>query len=635
VQRRLIGPVAGLLLLTLGGCGPFGDDGTEQAERVAAALAAALSEGELGEVPAASAEGGEPPADSLATVLADVGEPPSVSVDDVVVVDDTATVALDWSWERSAGTWTYETEAELRRPAEGEVRESATGGWEVAWQPAVVHPVLTEGDRLRETRLTPARGNILGADDRPLVEPRPVRRVGVDKTGLSEPAAARAARQVARLVGIAAPEYVERVAASGERAFVEAIVYRVDDLEPGLATDLAATPGVRLLEDELPLAPSRDFAAALLGTVGPATAEIVEESDGRISAGDEVGRSGLQLRYDEELSGAAGVSFEAVSDASDSQELFVAEPTDGSPVRTSLDLDAQARAQRLLADVGPPSALVAVRPSTGEIVAAASGPGSDGLNTATFGQYAPGSTYKIVSSLALLRQGLRPDSAVSCEPTATVDGREFENYDDYPASGLGRITLLQAVASSCNTAFISEAGRLAPQDLGRAAAALGFGVDHDLGFPAYFGQVPPAESETGAAADLIGQGTVLASPLAMATVMASVVRGEAVLPRLLPDVEVEQVEPEQPLTGAEAGALRRMLRAVVEQGSGSVLAGLGGGPVLAKTGTAEYGDQPPLPTHAWMVAARGDLAVAAFVETGDSGSSTAGPLLRDFLGAAR
>ena len=53
--------------------------------------------------------------------------------------------------------------------------------------------------------------------------------------------------------------------------------------------------------------------------------------------------------------------------------------------------------------------------------------------------------------------------------------------------------------------------------LADAAAALGLGVDHDLGFPAYFGQVPPPESETVAAADLIGQGTVLASPMAVAT----------------------------------------------------------------------------------------------------------------------
>ena len=102
---------------------------------------------------------------------------------------------------------------------------------------------------------------------------------------------------------------------------------------------------------------------------------------------------------------------------------------------------------------------------------------------------------------------------------------------------------------------------------------------------------------------MIGQGTVLASPMAMATVVASVVKGSAVLPRLLPDHEAE-ARGSRPSRSprAEARQLRTMMRAVVERGSGSVLGDLPGGPVIAKTGTAEFGDKPPLPTHAWMIA---------------------------------
>jgi cell division protein FtsI/penicillin-binding protein 2 len=143
------------------------------------------------------------------------------------------------------------------------------------------------------------------------------------------------------------------------------------------------------------------------------------------------------------------------------------------------------------------------------------------------------------------------------------------------------------------------------------------------------------DSETQAAASMIGQGTVLASPMAMATVVASVLKGSAVLPRLLPDVAVHRTEPAKPLTAKEAGELRTMMRAVVERGSGAGLQGLPGGPVIAKTGTAEFGDKPPLPTHAWMVAGRDDLAVAVFVERGESGSQTAGPVLEQFLRAVR
>ena len=74
-----------------------------------------------------------------------------------------------------------------------------------------------------------------------------------------------------------------------------------------------------------------------------------------------------------------------------------------------------------------------------------------------------------------------------------------------------------------------------------------------------------------------------------------------------------------------------MMGAVVSEGSGRVLAS--SGVTGAKTGTAEYGSDNPPRTHAWMIAIRGDLAVAAYVEDGQSGSKSAAPLLASFLTA--
>ena len=122
--------------------------------------------------------------------------------------------------------------------------------------------------------------------------------------------------------------------------------------------------------------------------------------------------------------------------------------------------------------------------------------------------------------------------------------------------------------------------------------------------------------------------------MAMATVVASVLKGSTVVPRLLPDAKTATASPDEPLTAQEDQQLRTMMRAVVERGSGARLAGLSG-QVIAKTGTAEFGEKLPLPTHAWMVAGRGDLAVAVFVDRGSSGSGTAGPLLQSFLEKAR
>ena len=102
--------------------------------------------------------------------------------------------------------------------------------------------------------------------------------------------------------------------------------------------------------------------------------------------------------------------------------------------------------------------------------------------------------------------------------------------------GLGNIPLRTAVANSCNTAFISQRGKLGQHSLVDAAASLGMGIDHDLGFPAYFGNVVPPAGETEKAADLIGQGKILASPMVMATVIASIQSGRLVVPSLVTSV---------------------------------------------------------------------------------------------------
>ncbi len=589
------------------------------------------------------------PARRLAAVLDEVPSSwrPRVRAGDASTDGKAARGTLTWSWPVGSRTWRYTTTVRM-----SEVQRSGDDTWAVRWAPSLVEPSLREGESLTTSSVGARRGDVLGAGGQRLVTLRPVLRVGLDKAALRSGATAQArssAERLARLVGIDPAAYARTAAAAGAKAFVPAIVLRRSEVPAAVSSGLAGIPGARGIADELPLAPSKDFAAALLGTVGPATADAVKASDGRVRAGDDVGLSGLQKRYDARLAGTRGEVVAAKDDRGARRTLFRTEPVAGKPLRLSLDLATQQLAQRVLADVGPASALVAIRPSTGEVLAAANGPGSQGYDTADVGRYAPGSTFKVVTSLALLRRGLTPSSPVSCPATTVVDGKRFKNYSDYPASGLGRITLADAVANSCNTAFVSERERLRSGDLAAAAAALGLGVDHDLGYPVFLGSVGAATSATSAAASMIGQGTVLASPTAMATVVASVLRGSTVVPRLVEAADDTSASPSAsssaspsagpsttvtPLTATEARALKGLMRGVVERGSGRLLAGLGGD-VVAKTGTAEFGTTEPLPTHAWMVAGRGDLAVAVFVDRGDSGSGTAGPLLRRFLEQVR
>lgn len=601
------------------------------------ALAVGLSTFDLGGVPLTTTTASQATTE-LAAAVVDLGElRPSVEVVDIAVADTdesrtaTAVLAYTWDLDDSDEDWSYEGSAALTYDETDE-----TGPWRVAWSPRLLEPSLVAGEHLVVQEVAAERGDVLGAGGAVLVTERPVLRIGIDKTRLEPGDLEAAATALAELVAIDPTTYSARVTAAGERAFVEALMVRAD-ASPVDADELSQIPGAVAIEDEVALAPTREFARPILGTVGEATAEVIEASDGEISVGDIVGLSGLQARYDAQLRGQPGLSVVAEpSDAAaaEPRELYTRAPAAGEPLATTLDPELQQRAEDILAAVGPASAIVAIRPSTGEVLAAASGPGGGGLSTSTSGQYAPGSTFKIVSALSLLRVGATPDSQLSCSPTITVDGRDFNNYSDYPSSALGVINLRTALADSCNTAFISARAEFEQDALAEAAAALGLGVDFDIGFPAFFGSVPPeaeTETETEHAASMIGQGRILASPLAMAAVAASVARGETVLPVLLPDV----VPPEQviaaPLQPAEADALRSMMESVVSDGSAAFLADVPGDPIGAKTGTAEYGSEVPPRTHGWMIAIQGDLSVAVFVEDAESGSRTAGPLLEAFL----
>jgi cell division protein FtsI/penicillin-binding protein 2 len=633
-----------IVVMVATGCGislpnPFQNENGDSADRAAAALAAGLSAKDLSPVPFVGSSGAAVN-DQFQPLVAGMGPlKPSVTVASVSRDGSSATarLAFTWTFPGVSEPWRYESDARL-------VRES--GQWKASWQPSIVQPQLDGTNRLSQRRLYSQRGELLGENGEPIVTERAVFRIGIDKSKVSGDQAKRSAVRLAKVIKIKPKPYAAKVAAAGNSAFVVAIVFRMDASDLPLGSDIRAIPGALSIRTTQMLAPTREFARPIIGTVGEATKEDVERSGGTVVAGDQVGVSGLQRRYDAEMRGAPGVRVQLTaakpsgSSASPSPTpspvagpepavLFEAKPTPGKPLTTTLNVGLQSLAEKTLARTKPASALVAIRPSTGAIVAAANGEGNRGQSLATVGRAAPGSTFKVVSSLALLRAGLTPESSLKCPATVTVNGRKFGNYSDYPRNHSGTISFRTALAQSCNTAFIGQRGKINELALRDAAVSLGFGTDYDVGFPSFFGSVPNDQTATGRAAAMIGQGKVEASPMVMAAVAASVTAGETVIPHLIDGAHAAPKG--KPLTEQEARQLRQMMRAVVNGGSGRVLDDLKGPAVMAKTGTAEYGTSAPLKTHAWMIAAQGDLAVAVFVNDGESGSQTAGPLLRSFL----
>ena len=263
------------------------------------------------------------------------------------------------------------------------------------------------------------------------------------------------------------------------------------------------------------------------------TAEIVKKSDGAYRAGDEAGLSGLEARYDERLRGTPGADVEVVDAHGRGPTGVQRRPAARRPARHHPRPRACRRlAEQVLAGVAPATALVAIRPSTGDVLAAASGPGGGGLSHRD---------RRPVRPRLHLQGGHQPgpaalraravDARCTAPRRSVVDGKRFKNYDDYPPAASAASRSHRGRQLLQHRLHRRAGDRRPARRSPHAAAALGVGVDHDLGFPAYFGgSRPPAEagSETGHAASLIGQGRVHASPLAMATVAASVAKGSVV-----------------------------------------------------------------------------------------------------------
>ncbi|GAC1490675.1 MAG: penicillin-binding transpeptidase domain-containing protein [Pseudarthrobacter sp.] len=658
ISNKLSLAIAGLILgASLVAC----DDGRGGAESAAKQFAAAVSALDVGSVAFDGKDSGVAKQQVQDVFKALDPDKPTVESGELSLKDKTASVPLNYTWKIGSGEWKYTTYAEFTKSGDK---------WLTVWNPASLVPGLADNEILTKGTQSPPRADILGAGDAKLVTYRPVVKVGIDKPLLGSADPAASATKLAELVGVDGAAYAQQVSASGAQAFVPAITLRE---EGRTVTDeqIAAIPGGRAVKESQALAPSRTFARAVLGSVGEASAEQIAASAGALSAGDMTGVGGLQQQYDAQLRGTdavvirahrADLTREQINAAKIDPRRVVFETAlkPGTPLKTTLDPKLQSLAESTLAGVGPASAIVAIRPSSGAVLAAASGPGSNGYNTAMLGQYAPGSIFKMVDSLAMFRNGLTPDSKVECTPTLEVDGRTFKNSEGYPESSLGSVTLRDAFAHSCNTAFIAARDKVTQAQLEAAAGAMGVAVEApSLGAAAFLGSVPGEAARTEHAASMIGQGKVLMSPLAAAIMAGSVAKGSPVSPQLVlnpdagakggtpgeptaqaasPSSTVTPQAPAQtsgkPITAAEATALSDMMRAVVTSGHAGFLASVPGAPVGAKTGTAEYGKETPPKTHAWIVAVHGDLAVAVFVEDGGLGATTSGPLLKQFLTAA-
>ncbi|MEV5985784.1 penicillin-binding transpeptidase domain-containing protein [Streptomyces sp. NPDC052051] len=341
----------------------------------------------------------------------------------------------------------------------------------------------------------------------------------------------------------------------------------------------------------------------------------------------------LRAKYGDTAGGSPGVELSVVH-ADDTPGKTLVTLAKGKPgkLRTTLSAGAQAAAERAVAQYAE-SSVVAVKPSTGEVLAVANHR-KDAFNAAFEGRLAPGSTMKIITAAMLIDNGVSSmNGPAPCPDTAVWQSQTFHNLPGMAPNESA--SLANSFMRSCNTAFVKLVDEKPLTDASlKAEAEERFGLGRDnwkTGIVSFDGSVP-ASTGPDRAANAIGQGQVQMSPLNMASVTATAITGTFRQPYLVPPrLDDRQLATARGLAPGTVTQLRAMMRLTATQGTGApAMAGLGGD-IGAKTGSAEVDGQ--MKSNSWFTGYRGDIAAAAMTQEGGHGGDAAGPIVAAVLRA--
>lgn len=380
---------------------------------------------------------------------------------------------------------------------------------------------------------------------------------------------------------------------------------------------------------------------------------------------DQFGTSQVEASYNGLLTGDTGSSSRFLRTGKEDAKK-------GDDVDLTLDPNLQAFAYDQLAKPGYDGAVVALRPSSGEVLAMAStpsydpntianpdsagdawaevndNPGKPLLNHATQEQLPPGSIFKIITTAAGLRNGYTPDSPLTGEAQIILPGTEgvpLTNYAGQACAGGGQVPLRTAFALSCNTAFVQMGLDMGADALRDAADRFGIGQHYDLGLPNANGSLGDLPGPAELAQSAIGQRDVTMTALQAAVMAATIAnKGKRMQPYVVRQVrdadgktvqETKPVELNEAVTEEEAATITDLM-----YGSERWSYGYDGNGYASKTGTAEHAEGAA--PHVWYVAfdPQKDVAVAVVVKNGGhlgeaaTGGQVSGPIGRAVLRAA-
>jgi penicillin-binding protein 2 len=556
------------------------------------------------------------------------------------------------------------------------------------------YELLAEENRISIQLLPPARGQIFDRNAKLLAGNEQNYRVVMTKEGAGD--TELVLNRLSHVIALTADD-LERVRKDIKRNSPFVPITVADRLSweefSKVALNGPALPGVspevglsRLYPRDL------DF-AHVMGYVGPVSEkdlEGVETPDPLLRIPDfQIGKIGVERWMEEDLRGSAGTKrLEVNAVGRVMRELDREEGDKGSDLTLTIDAGVQ---NFILARLGEESAACVVMDvQNGDIIAAVSSPSFDpnlfvrGISYANYntltendhlplankavqGAYPPGSTFKIVTALAGLKDGqIDAGFKARCVGFVEVSGTKFHCWK---RGGHGSVQLSKSLAESCDVFYYEVSQKVGIDKMAEMAAELGLGVRHDLPMSAITTGTIPSKAwkqeklkQDWRIGDTInasiGQGYVLTSPLQLAVMTARVASGNKVVPRLIKAIGGKAVEVPTALpldiNPAHLQAVRDGMVAVVNASTGTAKGSLIADPEMTfagKTGTSQVRNissserddgvvaNADLPwekrDHALFVgyapAENPRYAVAVVVEHGGGGSAVAAPIARDAI----
>ena len=548
---------------------------------------------------------------------------------------------------------------------------------------------LSEINRIRIQNIAAPRGNILDRTGQPIITNRP--RFNVVWNREDAPNPDEVIKDLAKILNEDISVLLDRI-----RAATENPRYMPTRLKEDIDWETLVTienkhlslPGVRI-----EVMPSRDYlygdlASHLVGYLGEISpAELEETRYAKYQSGDQVGKQGVEKIFEEYLKGEKGRNYLEVDvHGFEQRQMQLQEPFPGNDLHLTLDVELQRVAEEAMA--GRAGAVVVMEVNTGNLLVMSSTPplhlqefvgGISGtawnkllndplnplLNKTIQGQYPPGSTFKIVTALAAISEGvITPDATFFCGGSLNFGNRR---YGCWKKGGHGTVDFHRALVESCDVYFYSVGMRLGVDNIAKYANSLGLGkktgieLEHEKG-----GIIPSTawkqqrykekwqEGETLSVA--IGQGYVLTTPLQLCRMTAAVVNGGTLYrPQMVqsitaPDGKILKtfapISEGKILGSAHSlGLIRDALIGVVNSPGGTAkVVKLPDVLIGGKTGTAqvvrlaqvEGMSEKAIPykyrDHAWFTsfapAEKPEIAVTVLVEHGQHGGSAAGPVAR-------